>query len=164
MIPATRQARLGALGDLIGLQLRLAQLHFFAGYFDEFGELGISPAEHAVLALLAEHGGIRQGELGEILRIKRSNMTKIMRALEQRGLTWRVAPETDGRAFEVRLTDKGRSLQRSLAERVFRNDRRCASSLNSDEQTELLHLLKKLNTRREAADASPARQEAALDG
>jgi len=151
------EAQLGAIGDLIGLQLRLAQLRFFAGYFDEFGELGISPAEHAVLALLAEYAGIRQGELGEILRIKRSNMTKIMRALERKGLTWRVTPETDGRAFEVRLTDAGRALQRQSSNGMFENDRRCASPLTASEQNELLRLLKKLNRQPDGVEAQPAR-------
>lgn len=147
---------LGPLDDLIGLQLRLAQLRFFASYYEEFGELALSPAENAVLALLAEHAGIRQGELGDILRIKRSNMTKVMRALEQRGLIWRVAPEDDGRAFEVRLTDRGHELQRTLATEIHKNDKLSASALTSEEQAELLRILKKLNR----PDAGHIRQQA----
>lgn len=138
---------LGPLDDLIGLQLRLAQLRFFSRFYGEFGHFGVSPAEQAVLALLAEHAGIRQGELAETLHIKRSNMTKIMQALERRGLTWRVAPEDDGRAFEVRLTDKGWDLQSALADRVHENDRVSASALTRRERAELLRLLKKLNAK-----------------
>lgn len=136
---------LGALDDLVGLQLRLAQLQFFAHYYKRFADTGLSPAEHAVLSLLAEHAGIRQGELGDILRIKRSNMTKIMRALERRGLIWRVVPESDARAFEVRLTEQGDALQASLADQVYETDRQSTSALTGRERAELLRLLKKLN-------------------
>lgn len=163
-MPSSDYGKLGALGELTGLQLRLAQLKFFSAYFREFGETGISPAENAVLALLAETPGLRQGELGDMLHIKRSNMTKIMRGLEQRGLIWRVAPQSDARAFEVRLTDEGYRVHKALADKVLDNDRRCASALTVAEQAELMRLLRKLNAGAEATNARPNREEVRLNG
>jgi DNA-binding MarR family transcriptional regulator len=136
---------LGTLDDLIGLQLRLAQLRFFDDYYQQLGHVGLSPAEHAVLALLLENPGVRQGALGEALRIKRSNMTKVMRGLEERGLVWRAAPKNDGRAFEVRPTERGRAMASKLSDPIHATDARSAAALNEAERQQLLALLRKLN-------------------
>ncbi len=131
------------LTQLIGLQLRLAQLHFFEIYFEEFGETGVSPAEFSILALLEAHGHLRQGVIGDLLKIKRSNMSKVMRGLEQRDLIIRQAPEDDGRAFEVRLTARGRQAYLALSQNMLANDRRAAANLTDEEQHQLLFLLRK---------------------
>lgn len=150
---------LGPLEDLIGLQLRLAQLHFFAEFYARFGHMDVSPAEHAVLSLVRDNSGIRQGELGRLLKIKRSNMTKTMRALERRGLITRTPPESDGRAFEVHLTAKGRKMQAELAATVYDADRQSAAALTDAEKKQLLALLKKLNTfRGSEAESSQERE------
>jgi DNA-binding MarR family transcriptional regulator len=152
----------GALDDLIGLKLRLAQLHFYAEYYAEFGPLGVTPAEYAILELVAVNPGVRQGVLAEALSIKRSNMTKVVRGLEGRRLLRRTAPPTDGRAFELTLTPSGETLRRELASGMRRNDRLAASALEDDEQAELLRLLSKLLSRRTEVD--PATLEDLADG
>lgn len=134
----------GALDELIGLKLRLAQLHFFAVYYAEFGPAGITPAEYAILELVAENPRTRQGMLAEALSIKRSNMTKVARSLEDRGLLQRAVPIDDARAVELSLTAAGETLRQQLAARMRRNDRLAASALDAGEQTELLRLLDKL--------------------
>jgi DNA-binding MarR family transcriptional regulator len=134
----------GALDDLIGLKLRLAQLHFFAVYYAEFGPLEITPAEYAILELVAENPSTRQGVLAEALSIKRSNMTKVVRGLEDRGLLARAVPTDDARAVELSLTAAGETLRRQLAASMRRNDRLAASALDAGEQAELLRLLDKL--------------------
>lgn len=139
-----RRLNLGSLDNLIGLQLRLAQLHFFELFFEDFGDTGVTPAEYALLALLGENPGVRQGVLGKALQIKRSNMTKVMRSLESRGLVKREAPESDGRAFEVHLTEKGEKIRRTLASHMLECDQTAAAPLTDAEQAQLLSLLKKL--------------------
>ncbi len=134
----------GALDDLIGLKLRLVQLHFFAIYYAEFGPLGITPAEYAILEMVAENPSTRQGVLAEALSIKRSNMTKVVRGLEDRGLLSRAVPADDARAVELTLTEAGETLRQQLAARMQRNDRLAASALDEPEQMELLRLLDKL--------------------
>ena len=134
----------GALDDLIGLKLRLAQLHFFAVYYAEFGQLEITPAEYAILELEAENPSTRQGVLAEDLSIKRSNMTKVVRGLEDRGLLQRAVPADDARAVELSLTAAGETLRQQLAGSMRRNDRLAASALEGAEQAELLRLLDKL--------------------
>ncbi len=155
---------LGTLDDLIGLQLRLAQLRFFDDYYRQLGDVGLSPAEHAVLALLSENPGVRQGALGEALRIKRSNMTKVMRGLEERGLVWRAAPKNDGRAFEVRPTERGRSMATELSVRIHATDARSAAALTEAEQAQLLKLLRTLNHGRRQRQPTASREREPAHG
>lgn len=149
------------LAELIGLQLRLAQLHFFEVYFDQFGETGVSPAEFSILALLAEHNHMRQGVIGDLLRIKRSNMSKVMRGLEQRALIVRQAPEDDGRAFDVSLTEKGRQTHKDMSRQMLANDRRAAANLTDTEQAQLLGLLHKARAPFKPTPANPRNKELA---
>ena len=134
----------GALDELIGLKLRLVQLHFFAVYYAEFGPLEITPAEYAILEMVAENPRTRQGVLAEALSIKRSNMTKVVRGLEERGLLQRTVPAAAARAVELTLTKAGEALRRRLGAGMRRNDRLAASALDASEQAELLRLLDKL--------------------
>lgn len=144
MTSRRRDLSLGSLERLLGLKLKLAQLRFFETYFDEFGQSGITPAEYSVLELLATNAGVRQGELGAALNIKRSNLSKVMRSLQARDLISRRAPDNDGRAFVVELTAKGAAMRKVLARDMLNNDRSAAQALTLDERKELLRLLDKL--------------------
>lgn len=158
MTRTRRTPRLGHLEPLIGLKLRLAQVHFFAVFFEEFGATGLSPAELSILSLLAEQPGLRQIELGRLLRIKRSNMTKLMRGLELRGYVARRASPTDGRTVESYLTPEGDGVQRRFTARVFANDAAAAAALTGAERDMLLGLLDKI-----VAAGGPAAAEAGLE-
>jgi DNA-binding MarR family transcriptional regulator len=155
---ARRTPRLGRLEPLIGLKLRLAMVQFFEVFFAEFGETGLSPAELSILALLAEQPGLRQVELRRLLRIKRSNMTKLVRALEAKSLIERRASTTDGRTVESFLTADGDAVQRHFIARVFANDEAAAGALTRTERAELLRLLDKLIVARTTGPAPERRQ------
>ena len=128
----------------LGFNLRMAQLHFFDAFYRDFGHAGISPAEYTILTVLAHCHELRQGELAARLNIKRSNMTKVMRSLEGRGLISRSTPNEDGRAFDVRLTRAGKKLQSEMARAIPGHDRQAAASLTPNERETLLNLLRKL--------------------
>lgn len=137
-------APIAGMDNMLGFNLRIAQLHFFDAFYRDFSEAGITPAEYSILTLLAHSQGMRQGELAARLKIKRSNMTKLMRSLEARGLVRRSTPDDDGRALDVELSPAGADLQRKLAQSMPDHDAAAASRLSFSERQRLLELLRKL--------------------
>lgn len=133
------------LADMLGFQVRIAQLRFFEEFYQAFADDYATPAEYSMLILVSQYPGIRQGVLASRLHIKRSNMTKLMRNLRERGLVERKSPKSDGRAYEIYLTDMGAALISKMAAMMPAHDAEVASNLTSKERDKLLGLLKKLN-------------------
>lgn len=69
-----------------------------------------------VLALLAQHGPLRVGELAGRIPCSQPTATMTVAGLQAAGLVSREADPADGRAARVVITDDGRHTLRSLAE------------------------------------------------
>lgn len=137
------QVKLGLLGESVGFLLRLAQLRAFDDFFSENGPRDLKPGEFSVLWVIARNPGIRQSVLGQRLMIKRAHMTKLIRALEDRGLVSRRIPDADRRAVELTLSAPGVTEVRKAADAFFAYEQRTGAPLDSREQEQLLTLLKK---------------------
>src|ERR1700756_2048038 len=68
-----------------------------------------SPSQLAALATLFRSGPITLGELAGAERVKPPTMTRIVAALEERGLVRREPSPDDGRIVHVVVTDGGRT-------------------------------------------------------
>ena len=124
--------------------LRLAQVQIFESFFRDFDARDITPGQIGILVSVGRNPGVRQGVLAEALRIKRSNMAKIVRLLERDGMIERRVPPNDRRAVELRLTRKGRVLvDRSIPE-IAVSDRAATAVLSEGERATLLRLLARL--------------------
>ena len=136
-----------SLGDLeksAGFVLRIAQLSAFERFFTVFGESELRISEFTVLLALSENPGIRQGVLADVLKIKWSNMTKLVRALEERGLIARHIPHDDRRSVVLSVTEAGRRQIDASADKMYRSDREALSMLNEEEHAELIRLSRKI--------------------
>jgi len=134
----------GALAGLAGFMLRLAQLQLFEAFFRDFGARRITPGQIGILVAVGRNPAVRQGVLADALRIKWSNMAKIIRALEQDGLIERRVPKSDRRAVELHLTAKGEALVGNIAPQLTVSDRAATTALTASERATLLRLLAKL--------------------
>jgi DNA-binding MarR family transcriptional regulator len=81
-----------------------------------FGEIRASYG--SVLVPLFERDGLRLGELASAARLSKQAMTGLVKRCEADGLVERGPDPVDGRAFNVRLTRRGRAA-RAVAERVL---------------------------------------------
>lgn len=136
-----------SLGDLeqsAGLILRIAQLTVFEHFFEVFGQSDIKISEFTVLYAIAENPDVRQGVLADVLKIKWPNMTKLVRALEDRGLIERVVPPEDRRSVHLRVTPAGRRQIGVSQERMYRSDRTALGMLDDEEYAQLLRLSRKI--------------------
>lgn len=137
------QVKLGALADSVGFLLRLAQLRAFDDFFSENGPRGLKPGEFSVLWVIARNPGIRQSVLGQRLMIKRAHMTKLIRAMEDKGFVKRRIPDCDRRAVELTLTASGESEVGKASALFFDYEQRTGAPLDDREQAMLIALLKK---------------------
>ncbi|MGI8881890.1 MAG: MarR family winged helix-turn-helix transcriptional regulator [Jatrophihabitans sp.] len=74
------------------------------------GDNSVSLGQLAALGTVSHKGPMSAGELAEHERVQPPSMTKIISALEQRGLVTRAPHPTDGRQVVIDATDAGREL------------------------------------------------------
>jgi DNA-binding MarR family transcriptional regulator len=70
----------------------------------------LSDTQLAALAALERHGATTPGELAEHEKVQPPSMTRVIAALEERGLVTRAPHPTDGRQVMLTATEQGRSL------------------------------------------------------
>jgi DNA-binding MarR family transcriptional regulator len=134
---------LGSLGTSPGFLLRLAQLKSFEAFRARLGETGLHPGSFSVLLLIARNPGIRQGALADRLMIKRANMTKLVRAMEEQGLILRLVPDHDRRSVELSLTEAGQAHLDEFGRDVAASEADAGAALTEAEGAELVRLLRK---------------------
>jgi DNA-binding MarR family transcriptional regulator len=73
-------------------------------------EPGLSDTQLAALAALERHGDMTPGELADHEKVQPPSMTRVIAALEERGLVMRSPHATDRRQVELTVTDSGRAV------------------------------------------------------
>lgn len=107
----------------------------------------LSLASYDVLLQLswARDGRLRPVDIARQMIVTQSGVTRLLNALERRGLVERAAAETDGRARIAALTDDGWRVVREAARSHVRNiDREFTQHLTSGQQRQLADLLERL--------------------
>jgi DNA-binding MarR family transcriptional regulator len=110
-------AAVGNVGFLLAkASQRLNEL--LAEQFAAQGYGDVRPSYGSVLVPLFEANGLRLGELAASSRLSKQSITGLVRRCEQAGLVVRERDPDDGRAYQVRLTERGAQF-RSVAEVVL---------------------------------------------
>ena len=99
----TRQApgagiELGGLPQLVGYQLRLAQVAIFRDFNAALGEYDITPGLYGVLEVIAANPGLKQTQLARAVRLDRSSVVPVIDKLERRALVSRRVAAGDRRS------------------------------------------------------------------
>lgn len=135
----------GILPDLIGYQLRLAQLAVFRDFERTVGDLGISPGRVGVLVLVNGNPGITQSRLAEAVGLDRSTLVPVLDGLERRGLVERRRGE-DRRTNGLSLTTSGKLLLGRIKRRISAHERRMLTGMSDSERGQLMALLGRLQS------------------
>ena len=152
--PADRRARaragrngkmdLGPLPDLIGYNLRRAQVAVFQSFQAAVAPHDITPGQFGVLIMIMENQGLSQSDLGSAVGIDRSTMVAVIDRLESRGLVVRAPSPNDRRSYALRLSDKGDELMRELIPRIQEHDRSMVKDLSAQEIDQLIDFLRRI--------------------
>jgi DNA-binding MarR family transcriptional regulator len=105
-----------------------------------FGEVRASYG--SVLVPLFERDGLRLGELAAAARLSKQAMTGLVSRCEADGLIERERDPVDGRAFNVRLTARGRALHAVAVDVLGELDNELVRSLGTRNRDALIRALK----------------------
>jgi len=132
----------GALPELLGYRLRLAQQAVFRDYAASVQ--GLSPGRVGLLITIDANSGVTQSRLAEAVNRDRSTMVAVLDQLEARGLIER-RRGADRRTNGLWMTRAGRQLLTRALRAIARHERRVAARLSPAERRELLALLAKIS-------------------
>lgn len=127
--------------DLTIQQIR--QFHRF--YLPKFHLLGnryldseYSAAEARVLFEIYNNDGCTAALIADTMNIDKSYLSRIIRAHEKRGYLYRQPSPTDGRAFELHLTDTGRARTLDFIEKSNRQAAQVIEKLSDNDCKQLM--------------------------
>jgi MarR family 2-MHQ and catechol resistance regulon transcriptional repressor len=104
----------------------------------------LNPTEFAVLELLYHKGDIPLQQIGSKILIASGSITYVVDKLEKKELLIRKHCAKDRRVIYAVLTEKGRELMEDIFPKHKKVMLEALEGLNSDEQKELIDLVKKL--------------------
>jgi DNA-binding MarR family transcriptional regulator len=137
--------QLGELSELLGYQVKRAQLRIFEDFIRCVAPLQLTPAQFSVLVLVEKNPGRNQTEIASTLGILRPNFVSMLDGLESRQLCERVRSPHDRRSHLVMLTDKGRTiLARAKRMVATKHEARLNAVLGDADRTALLRILDKM--------------------
>jgi DNA-binding MarR family transcriptional regulator len=132
---------LGMLPELLGYQLRRAQVAAFQHFGETMGALDVTPGQFGMLAVIGSNPGLSQTQLGNALGIDRSTVVAMIDRLEARGLVIRASAPNDRRSHALRLSDAGTVMLKKLEAMVRAHERHISRALSPDDQRRLIQLL-----------------------
>ncbi len=107
-----------------------------------FRSQGLSTAQFDVLAQIGATGGMTQQDLADALLVTKGNISQLLSKLEHEGLIKR---HHEGRSNCLFLSEKGRELAGRVVPQQELLIAELLQPLTTDEQFELLRLLRKLD-------------------
>jgi len=137
-----QKLRQGALPQLLGYRLRLAQQAVFRDFADSVH--GLSPGRVGLLMYVQANPGLTQSRLAEAVGRDRSTLVGVLDELEARALVER-RRGTDRRTNGLWLTRAGRALLARAVREIAAHERRIAARLSAAERRQLLELLGKIS-------------------
>ena len=111
-----------------------------------FAETGVklTPRQYIVLCVLERRDRASQTHLVQQTGIDRSTMTEVVKRLVAQGYLRRRRSPSDARAYDVRLTDKGREALKSAHEAAEHAVKQLFQFLPANSRTRFLDELRKL--------------------
>ncbi|MEZ8104501.1 MarR family winged helix-turn-helix transcriptional regulator [Vibrio cortegadensis] len=110
----------------------------------ELKKHGLTVALWPTMMCLWEEEGITQRDIALKSKVENSTTTRTLDKLEKLGLVERQADPNSRRSFRIYLTEKGRAMEKDLLVLPAQVNRELLSSLDTDEQVDMIRLLQKM--------------------
>ena len=134
----------GVLPELIGYQLRQAQLAIFKDFQDTVGAHAITPGLFGVLVVIDANPGLKQTTLARAIHLDRSTVVNVIDKLEARRLVSRRQADGDRRSNALWLTAEGKSLLAKLTPLVLAHEERLVADFSQVDRARLARLLQRI--------------------
>ena len=134
-----------ALENLLGFQLRRAQIKLFQHFKGSTADISITPGQAGVLILIENNPGISQSALARALNIERATLGETITGLAKKHWVKRRKSPTDGRSHALYLSANGEKLIKNLHTTINLHEKKVSANLNKNEYLEFIRLLVKFN-------------------
>ncbi len=143
---------MGPLDSYLPYLLNRAGARIAASFSAEVRPLGATLQMWRVLAALRERDGRRMGDLSETTSIEVSTLTRLVDAMEKKGLVARRRDAGDARAVALHVTPAGRRLTRRLLPIAERYERLALDGFSAAETRAVKTALRRLYVNMTALD------------
>ena len=131
------------LGDSIvqaGRAVKVYMLDVFAKQNYE-----ITPEQYVVLSMLTEETLLYQNKLCEELHKDKSNMTRILSVLEEKGLIEKIhAKENKKQVNQIKITQKGKEIRDMITPKIQVSREKYLDGISQDEMYACIKVLNKI--------------------
>ena len=111
---------------------------------NELLEIGVTASQHAVLSALAQKDGLSLTQIARKIFLDNPATTGLVDRLERDGLVERHRISSDRRVINIYLTDKGKSILKTVDKIATNLDRNIMSVLSKSEVSELKNFLNRI--------------------
>jgi DNA-binding MarR family transcriptional regulator len=134
----------GILPELLGYQLRRAQLAVFQHFAGALSDRNITPGQVGLLVLVSCNPGISQAALARAVGVERATLGEAIDRLIKRRLLLRRPAPRDRRSYALRLSASGERFLDDLIPRLLAHEDDVAKRLSRQERKTLIALLRRL--------------------
>ncbi len=135
---------LGILPELLGYQLRRAQLTVFQHFAGVLGDRNVTPGQLGLLVLVSRNPGISQTALARAVGVERSTLGEAIDRLRKRRMLLRKPAPRDRRSYALHLSASGETFLGEVLPRLLRHEDEVAAHLSPAERKTLIALLRRL--------------------
>lgn len=135
---------LDILGDLVGYQLHRAEIDSYRRFIKLSGKLRITPKQFSALVLVGANPDLSQTELRRLLGMDRATTAVLIDTLEKRDLLARQRSTVDRRRHQLKLTQHGKGVLKSMKVRARKHDEQLTAELTTQERRVLRTLLRRI--------------------
>ena len=122
----------------LGMRLRGAYLTLHRCLNLQMGQAGLTADQFVVLSLLAREEGLTQGDIARRCASDASTVGALLRLLEKQKLISRERHSQDGRALSIRMTARGRRVQKQAWEVSRDFQRSLGNTLRTAQEQEVV--------------------------
>ena len=158
MAQAGRPGRdLDGIDERPGHLIRRLQQISFAIFMDQARAFDMTPVQYSAILAIANHPGIDQTALCNIIAFDRSTIGDVVTRLEKKKLIKRQNGPLDRRTKSLYITPPGRRMLRDIAPAVAATQRLILAPLKTGERDTFMRMLKELVLSNNARSRAPLR-------
>ena len=141
---AENRINLDVLPDLLGYNLRRAQMQLWRDFGATVAEGEIRPGLFSLLLLVGANPGIAQIDLANQLSVDKASIVALVDRLEEAGWVQRRRSTEDRRRQEIFATPAGQKKLAQLKREVQEHDTKYCSLFSAEEMRTLLEFLRRI--------------------
>ncbi len=122
-----------------GRAIKVHNLDLYSKYGFE-----ITPEQYLVLNMIKDDENLSQNKLCELLYKDKSNMTRLISVLEEKGLIIKAPQENGKQANIIRITDKGRKLRAEITPVMLKSRKKYLRDISQDDMYTCIKVLNKI--------------------